>query len=445
MEITETVNEGLKRLLTIVIPKDEMIAKRNERLSDLKDKVRINGFRPGKAPIDHIANLYGKSVMAELVNETVEKEAGKILADRNEKSAQKPKIAMTEDEKEAETILKGEQDFQFTIEYEVVPEFKTIDFGSLEIKRQVVPVSKEDVKEQIELLAKSNVSYEEKKGKAEEKDRVTFDYAGTIDGEAFDGGKDTNAQLVLGSNTFIPGFEAKMIGKQAGDEDRLDVPFPKDYPAEHLAGKKAVFEVLVHKVEKPVKAKMDDEFAKGLGVENFARLEEMMESRIKAQYDSRSREKCKRRLLDLLDEKHSFELPKETVESEFESVWRQVTDGLEQHKKTFKDEGTTEEKARKDYRKLAERRVRLGLILAKVGAENKIEVAPEELQKALYEQAAQYPGQEKEVFEFLKSNPERMESVRAPLFEEKVVNFILEKVKMKEEKTTKAELMKEDG
>jgi len=444
MQVNETVNEGLKREIQVVVPKGDMVAKRDERLVELKDKVKINGFRPGKVPLSHVSKLYGKSVMVELVNETIDENTKKVLSDRAEKAAQQPKVSMTEDEAEAEIILAGDKDFEFTISYEVIPPFDVADFTKLKVERPVVEVTDKEIDEQIERIAEGNATFEEKKGKAAKKDRVTMDYTGKIDGEPFEGGADTNAQLVLGSNTFIPGFEDQLIGMKAGDEAEVKVTFPDEYPAEHLAGKEAVFDVHVHEVGKPGKTVVDDEFAKTLGLDDLAKLKEVVKDQISGQYETQTRQKVKRQLLDELDAQHKFDLPEGMVTQEFDNIWNQITNDLEQAKKTFEDEDTTEEKARKEYMKLAERRVRLGLVLAEIGEKAEVEITEDELQRALYDQVRQYPGQEKEIYEFFRSNPDAVGSLRAPLFEEKVVDHILESATVKDKKVTAEELMKED-
>ena len=444
MQVTETLNEGLKREIKVVVPKEDMAAKRDERLMDLKDKVKINGFRPGKVPMSHVSKMYGKSVMAELVNEMVDSETKNVLAERSEKAAQQPKIVMTENEAEAEEILSGGKDFEFDISYEVIPPFDVADFSTIEIERPTVEVSDEQIDEQIERIAQNNATYEAKKGKAKDRDRVTMDYEGKIDGEAFEGGKDENAKLVLGSNTFIPGFEEQLVGTKAGDELDVKVSFPEDYPAEHLAGKEAVFSVHVHEVEAPNEVAIDDEFAKTLGLDDLGKLKEIVKDQISGQYAAQTRQKVKRQLLDKLNGLHQFELPQGMVEQEFDNIWNQITKDLEDAGKTFEDEDSTEEKAREDYRKLAERRVRLGLVLAEIGEKAEVEITEEEMQRAVYDQVRQYPGQEQQVYDFFRSNPDAVGSLRAPIFEEKVVDHILEQAKVEDKVVSVEELMKDD-
>jgi trigger factor len=444
MQVTETLNEGLKREIAVLVPAKDMMAKRDEKLVDLKDRVKINGFRPGKVPLSHVTKLYGKSVMGELVNETIDTETKNALAERKEKAAQQPSITMTEDEAEAEKILDGEKDFEFKISYEVIPPFEIADFTSIKIERPVVDVADEEVMEQVERIADNNTTYETKKGKAAKKDRVTMDYVGKIDGGPFEGGADENANLVLGSGTFIPGFEDQLTGTKAGDELEVKVTFPDDYSAAQLAGKEAVFDVHVHEVAKPGKIAIDDEFAKTLGLDDLDKLKEVVKGQVESQYGNQTRQKVKRQLLDQLDEQHQFELPEGMVDQEFKNIWNQITNDLQQANKSFEDEDTTEDKAREDYMKLAQRRVRLGLVLAQIGEDAKIEVTEPEMQQALMAQVQQYPGQEKEIYEFFQKNPDAVGGLRAPIFEEKVVDHILEKAAVEDKTVTKDELMAED-
>ena len=444
MQVTETLNEGLKREIAIVVPAKDMMAKRDERLVDLKDRVRINGFRPGKVPLSHVTKLYGKSVMGELVNETIDAETKNMLAERKEKAAQQPTVTMTEDEAEAEEILDGKKDFEFKIAYEIIPAFEIASFEEIKIERPITDIADEEITEQMERIAENNATYETKKGKAAKKDRVTMDYVGKIDGEPFEGGADENANLVLGSNSFIPGFEDQLIGTKAGDELEVKLSFPDDYGAEHLAGKEATFDVHVHEVAKPAKTELNDEFAKTLGLDDLDKLKEVVKGQIEGQYGIYTRQKVKRQLLDKLDELHQFDLPSGMVEQEYDNIWQQITTDLKQAGKTFEDEDTTEEKAKEDYMKLAERRVRLGLVLAEIGEAAKVEVTEEEMQKALMQQVQNYPGQEQQIYEFFQKNPDAVGGLRAPIFEEKVVDHILENASVEDKVVSREELMKDD-
>ena len=445
MQVTETVNEGLRREIEVTIPRADMNEKLNARLNDMKGKVRLNGFRPGKVPVGHLKKVYGKSAMAEIVQETIDSQATSVLSERGEKAAQRPEIAMTEDESEAERILAGDEDFSFKIAYEVIPDFETGDLSDIQIERPVYEVPDEEIDEQIERLAESARTYETKKGKAADKDRVTFDYLGKVDGEPFEGGKDEGANLVLGSGQFIPGFEDGMMGLKAGDEKTITVIFPEDYAADHLAGKEATFDVKVHEVAAPADLTIDDALAEKLGVESLDRLKEIVSEQLRSQYGGQTRQKVKRQLLDRLDDRFDFDLPQKMVDQEFENIWNQITHDLKQAGKTFEDEETTEDEARAEYRKLAERRVRLGLVLSQIGEAAEIQVSEEELQRAVIEQVRQYPGQEQEIYEFFRKTPDAVAGLRAPIFEEKVVDHLLaEKVKVEDKTVSKDELMKED-
>ena len=444
MQVSETLNEGLKREIKVVVPAADMKAKLDARLADLKNRVKLNGFRQGKVPIAHLRKLYGKSAMSEIVQETIDEQARKVLEDRNEKSAQRPQIKMTEDEKEAEIILAGEADFEFSIAYEALPEITITDLTKLKIERPVVEIDEKEVAEQVERIAENARTFETKKGKAAKGDQITFDYLGKIDGEAFEGGADNDAKLVLGSGNFIPGFEDGLAGMKAGDTGVVKVTFPEDYNAAHLAGKDAEFDVTIKEVGKPGELELNDELAKTLGLESMEQLNNVVRDQIVSQYGSQTRQKVKRQLLDMLDEMHTFELPESMVDQEFDNIWAQITNDLEQAGKSFEDEDTTEEEARAEYRTLAERRVRLGLVLAEIGSKAKVEVTEPELQQALYQHVQQYPGQEQEVFEFFKSNADALGSLRAPIFEEKVVDHIIGIADVTDKTVSKEELMKDD-
>ena len=444
MQVTETVNEGLKREIRIVVPRADLQARLTDRLHDAKGKARLNGFRPGKVPVAHLRKMYGKSFMAEIVNEILQEMPRSVLAEREERSATRPEVDMTEDEGEAEKVLKGESDFEFSLKYEVIPPIETRDFSSIAITRPVVDIADDEVEEQVRRVAQSAAEYAEKKGKAADGDRVTIDYVGKIDGEAFEGGADDGAQLVLGSGTFIPGFEAQLAGAKAGDETQVTVTFPEDYQATHLAGRQAVFDVKVSLVEKAEPVEIDDELAEKLGIESAERLRAVVREQIESQYAGMTRQKVKRQLLDALDEMYRIDSPEKLVETEFNNIWGQISGELEQAGRTFEDEETTEEEARAEYRKLAERRVRLGLVLSHIGEEAGVEVTDTELQQAVMRQVQQYPGQEREVMEFFKKTPDAVANLRAPLFEEKTVDHLLTVVAVTDETVSKEALMADD-
>ncbi|MTI16698.1 trigger factor [Rhodobacteraceae bacterium RKSG542] len=442
MQVTETLAEGLKRELKVVIPASDLATRLDTYLDDMKSKVRINGFRPGKVPAAHLKRLYGRQAMAELLGNLINETVAKTIEERKEKPALQPEIDLPEED--AEKVLAGESDLCFTMAYDLLPEFELIDFSKVELERPIVEVSEEEVDEQVKQIAESNRSFEarEEGAEAQNGDRVTMSYLGKLDGEPFEGGADENGQLVLGSGQFIPGFEEQLVGMKVGDEKVIDVTFPEEYGAKNLAGKAVTFDIVVKEVAAPGELVIDDEFATKLGLESLDKLKEIIRGQIESQFGSVTRQKVKRALLDKLDEEYSFDLPEKLVENEFAGVWQQVEADMQQSGKTFEDEKTTEEEAKAEYRRIAERRVRLGLVLSEVGEQNKVQVSDEEVQRALYDRVRQFPGQEQQVFEFYKNNQQALASLRAPIYEEKVVDFILELANITDKPVSKDELFK---
>ena len=443
MQVNETLNEGLKRELDVVIPAQELDERLVKYLDELKDRVRIPGFRPGKVPLAHLKRVYGRDAMKEIVNETVTDTVRTSIDGRDETPALQPDVDITEEM--LESVIKGGVDLTFKISYEVLPEFELGDFKSIKIERLIAEVEDGDIDERLSQIADTNKPYAAKGEGAEaaDGDRLTMSYVGKIDDEAFEGGTDDNGQLVIGSGRFIPGFEEQLIGAKAGDDKTVTVTFPEDYPAEHLAGKEAVFDVSVKDIEAPEELKLDDEFASRFGIESLDKFKEAIREQIVSEFGNETRQKIKRQLLDHLDEMHKFDLPPTLLESEFEQIWNQLNQNMEQSGRTFEDEDTTEEKAREEYRGIAERRVRLGLVLSEIGEKNSIQVTDEELQRALYEKVSQFPGQEKQVFEFYENNPTALASLRAPIYEEKVIDFIIELADVTDKTVSKDDLFAE--
>jgi len=444
MQVTETLKDGLKRGLKIVVPANELEAKLAGRLEDARGKAKINGFRPGKVPLSFLRKTYGKSFMAEVINEILADAPQSVPAERGERAAFRPKVDMSDNEAEAEKVLSGKGDFVFSLNYEILPKIDLKDTSGIEVVREVVDVPEKEVDEQIERIAASTRNYIEKKGKAEKGDRVTIDYTGKIDGVAFDGGADKDAKLVLGSGMFIPGFEDQLIGAEAGNEKTVKVTFPEDYQAAHLAGKDAVFDIIVKAVEAPEKTEINDETAKQLGLESLAKLKELIRNQIESRYGAVTRQKVKRQILDSLDRDYQFEAPQGLVDAEFNNIWNQINAELKQAGRSFEDEDMTEEEAREEYRRLAERRVRLGLVLSEIGEEAGIKVSEQELQNAVYAQLRQFPGQEKEIMEYFRRTPEAVANLRAPIFEEKVIDHLLGKIKVTDKKVTPEQLSAEE-
>jgi trigger factor len=446
MQVTETLSEGLKREYKVVVPAADLDAKVNARLDEMKERVRINGFRPGKVPVSHLRRMYGRSAMAEVIEATVRDTNDKIVSERGYKLAAQPKVTLPTEQGAIEQLIAGKTDLNYTIAVEIVPPIELADFKTIKLTRLTADVSDAEVDEGISRIAEQNKPYTPKaEGETAAKDdRVTISFAGSIDGKPFEGGSGDDAAVLIGSNTFIPGFEDQLIGIAAGETRTLKVKFPEHYQAEALAGKDAEFVVTAKSIEAPGAVKADDEFAKSLGLESIAKLREAVKDRIVRDHQGMSRQKIKRGLLDELDRLHKFEPPPTLVEEEFERVWKSVESEMETEKKTFADENTTEEKARAEYRAIAERRVRLGLVLAEIGEKNNITVTDEELNRALMERVRQFTGQEQRVYDYYRQNPEAVASLRAPIFEEKVVDFLLELASVTENKVPREELYKEE-
>lgn len=442
MQVTETLSEGLKREFKVVLPATELLARLDKELDELRGKVRINGFRPGKVPASHLKRVYGKSVMADVVQNAVNEANQKIVEDNKLRLATQPDIRLSESKDEVEKAFAAEGDLAFTVAVETLPEFEVGGFDDVAIERPVYAAEDEEIAKSIDRMAERNRAYEAKEGAADKGDKVTIDFVGKIDDVAFEGGAGTDIDVVIGSDSFIPGFEDQLIGVKAGEAKVITAKFPEAYAAPHLAGKEATFDTTVKSVAAPGAVTLDDEFAKGFGFEGFDKLKDAVRGEIQKGYDSASRDKAKRRLLDALDSRYSFALPQGLVEQEFSTIWRQVEEEQKQSGKSFADEGTTEEAARADYRKIAERRVRLGLLLAKVGETAKVEIKDEEVTQALIARARQFPGQEKQVWDFYQKNPQALAELRAPIFEEKVVDHILGLAKVTDTPVSREELFK---
>jgi len=446
MQVTETLSEGLKHEFKISVPASDLDAKAGAKLVDLKDKVRINGFRPGKVPVTHLKKVYGRSVMAETIDQTIRDTNTQLFSERGFKLATEPKITMPTEQAEVEELLNGKSDLTYTVAIEVVPSIALADFKSFKVEKPVADVTDTDVDEAIKRIADSNRGYTAKAdgAKAESGDRVTISFKGTINGEAFEGGTGEGIQVAIGSNTFIPGFEEQLIGIGAGETRTLKVTFPKNYMSEKLAGQPAEFETTATSIEAPQDVAIDDEFAKTLGLESLDKLKEAARERLVAEFAGATRQRVKRALLDQLDEAHRFEAPPSLVDEEFNLMWNSVKAEMDSAGKTFADEDTTEDKAKDEYRKIADRRVRLGLVLSEIGEKNKITVTDDEVGRAVIERARSMPGREKEVWDYYRSNAQALAQLRAPIYEDKVVDFILELANVTEKKVSRDDLYKDD-
>ncbi|BDY15635.1 MULTISPECIES: trigger factor [Sulfitobacter] len=435
MQVNETLNEGLKRGYAITVTAAELEAKVNEKLAEAQPEVEMKGFRKGKVPMALLKKQFGQKVMGEAMQESIDG----AMQEHFEKSGDRP--AMQPDVKMANEDWKEGDDVEVTMTYEALPEIPEVDLSSITLEKMVVKADDAAVEEALANLAETAQDFEarEEGAKAEDGDQITFDFLGKVDGEAFEGGAAEDYPLVLGSNSFIPGFEEQLVGVVAGDEKDVTVSFPEDYQAPHLAGKEAVFECKVKEVKKPVAAKVDDELAKKFGAEDLAALKSQIAERLEAEYAGASRAVMKRGLLDELDKLVSFDLPPSLVEAEAGQIahqlWHEDNPDVQGH--DHPEIETTDE-----HKKLAERRVRLGLLLAELGQKAEVQVTDAEMTQAIMNQARQYPGQERQFFEFVQQNQQMQQQMRAPLFEDKVVDHVFEQATLNEKEVSKEDLQK---
>jgi trigger factor len=406
----------------------------------------LPGFRPGKVPQHHLKRVYGKSVMADVVQNVVNEVNRKIVDDNGLKLAFEPAINFPQEQETIEEVMSARGDLEYTVALEVLPKFEVADHSDITLEKQVADVPEADVLGAIERMAEPSRPFTDKgaKAKADKGDRVTVDFVGRIDGVEFDGGKGEGIQVVLGSNTFIPGFEDQVAGMKIDETKLVKVAFPDNYQAAHLAGKAAEFDVTAKVIEAAGDLKIDDELAKQYGMEDLAKLKDAVKASISSEFEGAARRKMKRKLLDALDAKYDFDLPPTLLDQEFTSIWNNVTAEMKAAGKSFEDEDTTEDAARVDYQKIATRRVRLGLVLAEIGEKAAVQVTDDEVSQGLVARARQYPGQEKAVWDYYRKNPQALAEVRAPIFEEKVVDHILTQVKLVETSVSKDVLMGDD-
>jgi trigger factor len=446
MQVTETLAEGLKHEFKVSVPASDLDAKADAKLVDLKDKVKLNGFRPGKVPVSHLKKVYGRSVMAEAIDQTIRDTNTQIFTDRGFRLATEPKITMPTEQAEVEELLAGKTDLTYTVAIEVVPTIQLADFKTFSVEKPVVEVTDAEIDEAIKRIAEQNRPYAAKAdgAKAETGDRVTISFKGSINGELFDGGTGEGIPVVIGAGQFIPGFEEQLVGMAVGETRTLKVTFPKNYASEKLAGQPAEFETTATLIEAPGQTTIDDEFAKTLGLESLDKLKEAARERLVAEFAGATRQRVKRALLDRLDDSHKFEAPPSLIEEEFNLMWNSIKAEMESSGKTFADEDTTEEAAKEEYKKIADRRVRLGLVLSEIGEKNKITVTEDEVGRAVIERARSMPGREKEVWDYYRSNANALAQLRAPIYEDKVVDFILELANVTEKKVSREDLFKED-
>jgi trigger factor len=444
MQIVEKSGEGLSRVYGVTVPMADLNSKLEARIAEVTPTLNIKGFRPGKVPTAHVRRLYGKALMSEVVEQTLSESTQKVLEDNKLRPAGDPDLTP---EGDMNAVMDGKADLAYQIAIDVMPDFEPVDPATLSLKRPVYEPTTVEVDEAVDELAKQNRTYETRTGKsvkAKDGDMVVIDFLGKVDDVAFEGGAAQDAELVLGSGQFIPGFEAQLVGAKPGDDVEVKVTFPAEYQAENLKGKDAVFEVKVKEVKAPVDAPADDAFAEKLGVENLEKLRELLKANLEQQYAGASRFKLKRALLDQLDTKHDFPLPPKMVEAEFASIWQQVQQDKEQGGLPPEDADKTDEQLQTEYRKIAERRVRLGLVLAEIGRANNVQVTEQEVNDAMLTEARKYGAQAQQVYDLFRQNPNAQAQLRAPIFEDKVVDLIVEKAKVKDQKVSKDDLMKDD-
>lgn len=441
MRIDELSNKGLKREYKIVVSAGDIDKKLDHHLEDLKNKIRLPGFRPGKAPTSLIKKLHGQSVMGQVLEEMVNESSREVFEKEKIKPALQPNIE----------VLKFDEDsdLEYRMEVEILPEIKVPDFTKIKLQRLVAEPNAKEVDEAVAKLAEQQKRFEAapKSHKAALGEVVVLDFAGSIDGVAFDGGTGEGHQLELGSGQFIPGFELQLLGVKAGEERDVKVTFPEEYGSADLAGKDALFKVKVHEVKLAAETKVDDDLAKAMGMEDLGKLKAAVGIQLGQELDGVSRTILKRGLLDDLAERCKFEVPESMVDMEFKQIWAQIKQDMiaagEATAEALEDlDGPTDDAERKDFMNIAERRVRLGLLLSEAGQEKGVTLASEDINRAVMQEAQRYPGQEKEVFDFYTKNDQAMAQIRAPLYEEKVCQAILEEAVVKDKKVTRAELEK---
>jgi trigger factor len=439
MQVTETNVDGLKREFKVVIASTDIEEKVKHRLNEIGRTVRLPGFRPGKVPMNVLRQRYGSAVMGEVLERAVTDSSSQAMSERGMRPAMQPKIEIV-------SFNEG-TDLEYKMAVELLPDIKPVDFSEIELERVRPEIDEKEVDAALERIAKSRRKSEPVQRAAQNGDAVTIDFVGRIDGAEFPGGAAQGYVLELGSGAFIPGFEEQLVGAQAGDKREVKVSFPADYNSAELAGKDAVFDVDVKEVGEFKTAVIDDELAKEIGMDSLEELRKAVREQIERDYGAVARQKLKRAVLDELAAKHDFAVPPGMLDAEFEVIWKQFQDERERTKDEPDDEdaGKSEDELKAEYRTIAERRVRLGLLLAEVGRANNITVSQEEVNRALFEEARRHPGYEKQLIEFYRGRPEALANLRAPIFEDKVIDFIVEMAKVNERTVPAKELLEGSG
>lgn len=437
MQITETNADGLKREFKVVIPADKLQDQVDTRLKELGERIKMPGFRPGKVPLQLLKQRYEKSVMGEVLEKSVQEGSSQLMTEHNLRPAGQPKVE----------IVKFEtgQDLEFSVALEVIPEITPVDFKTISLQRTVVDVPETEIEESLGRLAKRQRKAEPAADDhaAQSGDVAVIDFVGRVDGKEFEGGKADDFHLELGSGMFIPGFEEQLIGLKKGDKRVVKVTFPAEYGNKELAGKDAEFDVTAKEIRTHQDTPLDDEMAKAMGVDDLATLRQRVREQIERDYGMAARSRLKRVLLDLLADKHDFTLPESLVDAEFEAIWRQIEADIKAERLDDEDKGKSEDQLKSEYRDIAKRRVKLGLLLSEVGRANNIQVPNEDLTRAVINEARRYPGQEKQVVDYYQKSPEALNQLRAPIYEDKVIDFILEMAQVSERRATPEEFRKE--
>ena len=436
MQVTETRNEGLTREFAVRIEAKDIEDKVDHRLAEVGKGLTLPGFRPGKAPLTLLQKRYGKAVIGEVLEAAVQDSSAQAIAERGLTPAIQPRIEITNYEDGA--------DLEYTMQVELMPEFEPADFSKIELERVAIEVSDAEVDEALARIASENRMAEPvaKARKAKLGDVAVIDFVGRTDGHEFPGGAGKDFHLELGCNRFIPGFEEQIVGAEPGDRLTVKVTFPEKYSAPDLAGKDAEFEVTVRELREYVESSLDDALAANMGFEDIAKMRAAVRENLEREYSAMSRTGLKRRLLDKLAELHDFDVPAGMVEAEFEAIWQQFEQARAQGQIDEDDIEKSDDELKADYRAIAERRVRLGLLLSEVGRRNNVEVTQDEINRAVIAEAQRYPGQQRDVVEHYQNHPEALAQIRAPLFENKVTDFILEIAKVKERAGTMEDLLK---
>ncbi|GBR24504.1 peptidyl-prolyl cis-trans isomerase trigger factor [Komagataeibacter nataicola NRIC 0616] len=437
MQVTETLSDGLKRGFTVTVPAAEIESKRTARLKEVGQSMKLPGFRPGKVPMSILQQRFGESVQGEVMEQVVSDATRTLLDERGLRPAMQPKVDLVSGSEPG-----SKEDLKFTVEFEILPEITIPDLSTLSLERLKSEVNAETVDKALNEIASRQREFEkvEEDRPAADGDVVTVDFVGKVDGTAFEGGSADDVNVELGGAGFIPGFAEQIVGMKAGEEKVITVTFPADYGAEHLAGKEATFDIKVKELKRPVEAKIDDELAKKLGFEGLEQVRELITQQVTQEYDQLSRLRLKRELLDKLAEKTDFQAPPGMVDAEFSQIWARIEEDRKAGRLDDEDKDKDEDTLRADYRKIAERRVKLGLLLAEIGRVNNITVTQEEIVHAVRAEAARYPGQEQAVFEYFGKNPQAIDGLRGPIFENKVIDYIVELAKVEDKVVTPEEL-----